>query len=436
MIHPEVKQTLTRVQIVYSEFPIQHLLQSQSSEPCSAPAQPEAISGSQLESPGQNIGNSQSADKENAPPTATPPVGAQSNNLPPQILSMLNSIIHTLRTYFSQYPPHTIQRLGELILSPKEHYRNLPSYIHAVDRVVHVTSPANVYPLPAAIPDAFSTRPLINGVGPSADLGTLSWGSSTQAQSSLGSDESLGGALLTPIPWLVNRSAAGNSNGNTRIKDLEGEIKTENTETIDGPNGAGSIETVSVSVNGISSASLTTTLSDESISGLRAECGAPQGELLLQEQQTSIEPASQHLGTSISGEAKGDEGDDEVPHARGPDEIGVEDTGPQVAGSMGMHMQAIDVEAAVGRRAEGHDRVAENEEALITPKREAAEEIERGGKRIRDSTVPSKGEQDFKAKSESEFGAPLDVDGKSEGEARIGGGKDEFVNTMDTTALK
>jgi hypothetical protein len=210
----DTSQRLTELQIVYNEFPIPRLPQPPPSNLPSSPArmQSQLDPASKHESCSQNIGGSQSADKENAPPTPTHTttlaVDAQPSALPPQILTLLNSVIQTLRTYFSQYPPHTIQRLAELILSPKQHYRNLPSYIHAVDRVVHVTSSANTYPLPAAVPDAFGAKPLINGVGPSADPNSISWGTSTQVQPSLGSDESLGGALLTPIPWLTNRSAA------------------------------------------------------------------------------------------------------------------------------------------------------------------------------------------------------------------------------------
>jgi hypothetical protein len=396
------------------------------------------IPASQPRSPIQNIESSQSADKENTPPTlthpATPAIGAQPGTVPPQILSLLNSIIETLKIYFSQYPPHTVQRLAELILSPKEHYRNLPSYIHAVDRVVHVTSPANIYPLPAAGTDAFSTKPLINGVGPSTDPNYISWGTSTQVQPSLGSDESLGGALLSPIPWLTNRSAAGGSNGSAHIQELGGEIKTENTETIDGPNGAGSIETVSVSVNGVPSTLMTATLGGENTSGPRAECGVIQGELLHQEQRAGVVPASQYMGKGIPGEVE----DDEIPHARGPEEIGMEDMGPQVSRNIGIGMQGIDVEAAVGRRAEVPGKVAKSEEAPTTPKREAGEKMEREGKRVRDGTAPAIGEQASKLVSEPEDRemALVNVDSKTERDVKIGGGKEnEGANAMDTTTV-
>lgn len=229
-----------------------------------------------------------------------------------------------------------------------------------------------------------------------------------------GSDEALGGALLTPIPWLQpnhhgiggpssalstpgqrspNSAGSGPQNspgpGAMGSNDLEGEVRTESTETIDGPNGVGSIETVSVSVNGIPSI------------GARG-VGVTQGELLRQEQRAGVVPVSQlvpshhvhsanphaqvhrRASASPTGEASGSgaEGDrksaspptaaevdaaaaassaavgsdnagnanpspnpnpvdpdapvgsiagseEETPHARGPEEIGPEDTGPQ-----------------------------------------------------------------------------------------------------------
>jgi hypothetical protein len=150
----------------------------------------------------------------------------------------------------------------------------------------------------------------------------------------------------------------------------------------------GSIETVTVTVNGISSM------------GTRG-VGVTQGELLRQEQRAGVVPVSQlasHIsshhhhaaaaaqhrapsaastGSSVTIENAVESGDivgtvqgadeDEKPHARGPDEIGAEDTGPQRedASTTNYHnggpagnfeMQVIDVEAAVGRKAtESHN---------------------------------------------------------------------------------
>jgi hypothetical protein len=290
--------------------------------------------------------------------------------------------------------------------------------------VVHVTSGANIYPLPAAVQDP---RALPNGTGSHTDPNSISWGNSTHTVPSLGSDESLGGALLTPIPWLRPQNQAAISNGN-HVKELAGELKTESTETIDGPNGAGSIETVSISVNGIPSASLSSTANKDSRGGLRAEGGVTQGELLRQEQRAGVVPAAQLANSRNSGDVDGIKGeeDDETPHARGPEEIGMEDMGPQAAGSVGVAMQGIDVEAAVGRRAEE----PVEEPAPTTPKREADEELESGSKRARDDASIETEPQD-----EDETMVLADADGK-ETEAKFGeAGENAGPDAIDTSAV-
>ncbi|OAA68805.1 Protein phosphatase 4 core regulatory subunit R2 [Cordyceps fumosorosea ARSEF 2679] len=350
--------------------------------------------------------------------------------LPIQLAAMLGDIQSHIRT-FVQAPPHTLQRLAELVLRPRAHYRALATYLHAVDRVVQVTSGLNTYPLPPAIPDMSSMH--INGADGSKDpAAAVSWSTPTagansnSAAAAVGSDEALGGALLTPIPWLTRRSpesvdatstssgAGSTSTGGASSSSGAGgsgggaQIHSECTETIDGPNGMGSIETVSVSVNGVPSTGHAR--------------GVTQGELLRQEQRAGVVPVSQlsrnggHPGHSMqqqqqqplqsqreAGASHGDGSDEEddeedgehhqrrhpdhqpmdeeqrrppnaatddddgvdgyknedddeegIPHARGPDEIGVNDTGPQTAttsamGEGGLEMQGIDVAAAVGR---------------------------------------------------------------------------------------
>jgi len=207
-------------------------------------------------------------------------------------------------------------------------------------------------------------------------------------------DDSLGGALLTPIPWL------NKSNGDTHSP-LEGEVKTESTEMVEGPNGPGGVETVSVSVNGVSSTrggpSPTSPPGEGSgTAGLRAEGGVTQGELLRQEQQAGVVPISQLEGSRGDADGLGEE--DEAPHARGPEEIGMEDMGPQGNGSAsqrggpGVAMQGIDVEAAVGRKADNNKEDTPEEEPAAsepeaetptTPKREAGEDLGADEKRIK-----------------------------------------------------
>ncbi|CAI4218557.1 unnamed protein product [Parascedosporium putredinis] len=208
---------------------------------------------------------------------------------------MVDEIIASLRT-FPTHPPHTIQRIAELVLEPDRHYRAVASYLHALDRVVRVTSPSNRYPLPL---------PIVSFANGAADQ--VSWANTTQAN--LGTDEALGGALLTPIPWLSRQSEDSPSDQSSQSR---AELRTESTETIDGPNGMGSIETVSISVNGIPSAGAGGTLR-----------GITQGELLRQEQRA--------------------------------DEIGASDLGPTILtinriDEASLHPQEIDVEAAVGRK--------------------------------------------------------------------------------------
>lgn len=117
--------------------------------------------------------------------------GPTNGTLPSPLASLLDSIKSTLRSLFASKPPHTIQRLAELVLYPNAHYRTLPAYLRAVDRVVSVTSSAEIFPLQV---QASTSQPngVTNGGGSSGLL----------FDHAPGSDESLGGALLTPIPWL------------------------------------------------------------------------------------------------------------------------------------------------------------------------------------------------------------------------------------------
>lgn len=300
-------------------------------------------------------------------------IEVQPGTLPPDLLSSYQFSTNLLQSAFAHSPPYTIQRLAELVLYPRRHYRFLPAYLRALDRIVSVSSPVSDFPLPTGLVGA-NTGFLTNGDAP---------GNGAQERDGLGSDESLGGALLTPIPWLRNSNGLG-SNGSQG----DGELHTEGTETIQGPNGAGSIETVSVTVNGVPSASSAShtspntstpaspTLSEQSDAStgsstgsmdqqLREQGAVTQGELLRQEQEAGVIPVAQtHPGRSLVsagalavgreglGGERSAEGNveamedrpEEQPHARGPEIIGMEDMGPQQH-----HAGGIDMEAAVGR---------------------------------------------------------------------------------------
>ena len=201
-----------------------------------------------------------------------------------------------------------------------------------------VSSPLTVFPLPQAVLP--NTGGLLNG--------TTSVPNSQAA--TLGSDESLGGALLTPIPWLHSRG--------------QNELISESTEMVQGPNGAGRIETVTVGMlSGMAprqepAASPTVSqIASSHPDGETLPSTGPvtQGELLRQEQQAGIVLNNPHSMTTSPtrttfGEGEGGgtvvetvETEEEAPHARGPEIIGMEDTGPQKQGV------SLDIEGAVGR---------------------------------------------------------------------------------------
>ena len=294
---------------------------------------------------------------------------------------------------------------------------------------MHVSSGANVFPLPAAIPDPTAAASVLsNGKLPGgADPLSISWGNPA-AGGGLGSDESLGGALLTPISWLTK--------ANGTHSPLEGEVKTESTEMVDGPNGPGGVETVSVSVNGISSHRENKEgVIEDTAAVLRAEGGVTQGELLRQEQKAGVVPAHQL-----------NDDEDELPHARGPEEVGMEDLGPQESSSSqsrgpNIALHGINVEAAVGRRAEvphEHEETkiakdesdVEMEDGSKTPKRSAEDEESSPEKRVKEEVKELEGEKEDKDV------VLADVDGKTEDEPKIGDlGENKGADAVDTSSI-
>ncbi|ODM22726.1 hypothetical protein SI65_00315 [Aspergillus cristatus] len=233
--------------------------------------------------------------------------GPTNESLPAPLALLLDSIKFTLRSLFSSKPPHTIQRLAELILHPNAHYRTLPAYLRAVDRVVSVTSSAEIFPLQV---QASTGQP--NGVTNGGRSSGLLFDHTP------GSDESLGGALLTPIPWL-NAASFEEENGEPVVEAI-------------------TTESISITVH-------------------RAQ-QAPQGEQQQQPQpQEEIEPSTltqettlpTHTTTSaIENEALGGSGSpppadsEEVPHARGPPVVGVEDMGLQDGKGVEMPLSNVD----------------------------------------------------------------------------------------------
>ncbi|KIH91638.1 hypothetical protein SPBR_01377 [Sporothrix brasiliensis 5110] len=271
--------------------------------------------------------------------------------IPRPVLEQVDYIITTLKTTFRKYPPHSIQRLAELIIAPRQHYRYLAPYLHAVDRVVSVTSGSNAFPLPPAVPEPEAMEALQAAVIPSAPADPEDEdmdGGGLALAANPASDDPLG-ALLTPIPWLRQRPPSGagtmtDDDGSSPPSSSDGsdmafsatsstagsvhggganasrapasllqqqqqqqqqqaqspvslqghppqhrmEVRTEATETIDGPNGVGSIETVSVSINGIPSHGAMMAAVQR-----QQQRGITQGELLRQEQTAGVVPVSQ-----------------------------------------------------------------------------------------------------------------------------------------------
>ncbi|PNS17389.1 Serine/threonine-protein phosphatase 4 regulatory subunit 2 [Sphaceloma murrayae] len=280
------------------------------------------------------------------PPSRTGVVSSQDDSgllAPyPDLAASYKSSIGILKTTFANSPPYTVQRLAELVLEPRRYFRFLPSFLNALDRIVSVSSSTNSFPLLQQVP---------------ATNGIFSPNGEDEKANGISGDEGLGGALLTPIPWLRNTNSADD----IMTRHPEGELHSEGTETIEGPNGAGHIETVSVTVNGISSipqsTATTATGDDAELSteqALREQGAVTQGELIRQEQEAGVVPVAQATARRHvvpGGEAMAsveDEESEEGPHARGPEEIGISDLGPQ-EGTLGAG-RPLDLEAALGRR--------------------------------------------------------------------------------------
>lgn len=164
--------------------------------------------------------------------------------------------------------------------------------------------------------------------------GRLLNGSSTPDPSNTsGGDDFIGGAELTPIPWLNVATMASYLAGE---RPYVSDLRTESTSLIDGPNGAGSLETVTVSINGISSRNR------DDLHSRAERIGA--GPLSSHPTHENLHPHPHQNGTAppstiedVSGAELMEEEDDdeegleveERAIARGPDVIGMEDIGPQ-----------------------------------------------------------------------------------------------------------
>ena len=238
--------------------------------------------------------------------------------LPAALQAFYESIKSNLVNTFAAKPPYTIQRLAELLLVPTEHYRTLPAFLRAVDRVVCVSSTADMFPLPYTALDSNGT-----------------FGSSP---------DDFNGAALSKIPWLKDekqewlRDSADMLGIDDRVTGASTDLRTESTALIDGPNGAGSIETVTVAVNGVGR--------------LSGQPGAHPDSSTANNIKEDSDNMVDSQGT-IAAEGSSIE---EVPYPRGPDEIGIQDMGPQKtfpANGDGPTDSIQAAERAVGRPGEG-----------------------------------------------------------------------------------
>lgn len=348
-------------QIVYNEFPTPRPYTNVNRP--STPTQLRAEATDTTHPPGQQtpsreprnlppvplFPNSSATSASHVPDSLPPSQTASSNidDLPATLIHLLNGIIATMRASFSDRPPHTVQRLAELILSPTKHYKTLPAWLRAVDRVVNVSSSADIFPLS-------EQTPLTNGVNGEnlATGGLLFARRSADAavrngydSASLGSDESLGGALLTPIPWLRNGGLGpneGSSEGST-----EETTQSSSADTDDDGLGDPITLPATTTIEGASTAPIAT--NSDPLVPERPEGAVTQGELIRMEQEAGVVPISAaNAGPPPMPPGSGGDDDDEgmevagtdmiastpsenVPHARGPDLVGAVDMG-KVAG--------------------------------------------------------------------------------------------------------
>ncbi|RMD43036.1 hypothetical protein DV735_g2137, partial [Chaetothyriales sp. CBS 134920] len=242
--------------------------------------------------------------------------------LPSTLAQLLQSITTTIRASFSHRPPHTIQRLAELVLEPRKHYKTLPAWLRAVDRVVNVSSSADIFPL-------CDGQHVANGVINGETGGGILWKNDETRNGNynpliggeLGSDESLGGALLTPIPWLRH----------DRSSSMEGDADAE--PDADVPEHGHSSHDLDLELDGeggsrTNDAGIMHESQDPSASNASYHA-AHQREFIQMEhggRGAGLLPLHEIEGEQVHAHAD-DGSDEEEPHARGPQVVGAVDIG-------------------------------------------------------------------------------------------------------------
>jgi hypothetical protein len=308
--------------IVYTDFPMPQPYPSLSrpSQPTPQPPSPTQLPPS---TPQRNLPpvppfpTSSNTTSTSLIPDSLPDNASHSTTELPALLSQIHSTaLNTLRTNFSHRPPHTIQRLAELTLYPTKHYKTLPAWLRALDRVVSVSSSADIFPLS-------ETPPVVNGVNGDGAGGIL-WANSDSTMgrregngtggmydsANLGSDESLGGALLTPIPWLRN----GNGDTQDESEGSSGLLESTASGSSADPDADALDDTAGLGINAMIPE--------------RENGAVTQGELIATEQNAGVIPVTRSPGRAEEGLATSlVEDTEELPHARGPDVVGSVDIG-------------------------------------------------------------------------------------------------------------
>lgn len=292
---------------------------------------------------------------------ATPPA-PPIDEIPALLIQMLNGITTTLRSAFAEKPPHTIQRLAELVLHPTKHYKTLPAWLRAVDRVVGVSSSADIFPLAQGPP----THGIVNGIDEKNNPGRgggILFGSTeirngySYDANNLGSDESLGGALLTPIPWLKNGLATSSS--------------TDSLDSSDDASRSGNSDMLADPTLDLPPA-LSQDREQDPLVPEREGGAVTQGELIRMEQEAGVVPVTHSsrpvrimgINDDMDDEDEDEEEDEgeleemdeesEAPRARGPDLVGTVDMGK--VGGMSVQVPLTDAGTSTSASSNSPDR--------------------------------------------------------------------------------
>lgn len=238
--------------------------------------------------------------------------------------------------------------MAELLRTPTKHYKSASKFLRAFQRVLSVSSPVTAFPLPPT----------------TADIAPAS------SAFALGSDESLGGALLSPIPWLTPTSL------------------TEDTGTSESGDSASTIN------------------------------GVLQGELMRHEQELGIVPAVQGLVNH------GDEFQMSTPPPLGPEDVGPQPEGtvfpdpprtPEEARSpppvMGMMSAGIDTAMREDKEEEMYEKVEDEKQEEEEKDQEEVAEVE-GEEEKKDEM-----EVDSKEERAKELEDKMQLDAASDGKA-------------------